>query len=36
MPGATLGAEVEIGPFVFVGPHVTLGDGVRIMPHAYL
>ena len=35
-PGATLGANVEIGPFVFVGPHVTLGDGVRIMPHAYL
>ena len=33
-PGATLGADVEIGPFVFIGPHVTLGAGVRIMPHA--
>jgi UDP-N-acetylglucosamine acyltransferase len=31
--GATLGADVEIGPFSVIGPHVVLGDGVRIHSH---
>lgn len=30
--GAFLGAEVEIGPFCYVGPQVKLGDGVRLLP----
>jgi UDP-N-acetylglucosamine acyltransferase len=29
--GAILGAEVEIGPFCFVGSQVKLGDGVRLL-----
>lgn len=32
--GAVLGAEVEVGPFAYVGPKVRLGDGVRLLPHA--
>lgn len=32
--GAILGAEVEIGPFCFVGREARLGDGVRLLPHA--
>jgi UDP-N-acetylglucosamine acyltransferase len=31
--GAKLGADVEIGPYCLVGPHVTLGDGVRLQSH---
>lgn len=31
--GAILGADVEIGPFCFVGRQVRLGDGVRLLPH---
>jgi UDP-N-acetylglucosamine acyltransferase len=31
---ATLGDDVEIGPFVVVGQRVTLGDGVRVDAHA--
>jgi UDP-N-acetylglucosamine acyltransferase len=31
--GATLGADVHIGPFCHVGEHVTLGDGVRLHSH---
>jgi UDP-N-acetylglucosamine acyltransferase len=31
--GATLGADVEIGPYCLVGPDVTLGDGVRLQSH---
>jgi UDP-N-acetylglucosamine acyltransferase len=31
--GAVLGADVEIGPFSLVGPHVRLGQGVRIHSH---
>ena len=34
--GATLGADVEIGPFCTVGAKVTLGDGVRLISHVAL
>jgi UDP-N-acetylglucosamine acyltransferase len=33
-PGATLGRDVEIGPFAIIGPCVTLADGCRIGPRA--
>lgn len=33
-PGAQLGADVEIGPFAYVGPDVTLGAGTRLHHHA--
>lgn len=32
-PGAELGADVEIGPFCTVGPHVVLGTGTRLISH---
>lgn len=28
--GATLGADVQVGPFCVIGPDVTLGDGCRL------
>jgi UDP-N-acetylglucosamine acyltransferase len=31
--GASLGADVEIGPYCYVGPHVTLGNGVLLKPN---
>ncbi len=31
--GATLGADVEIGPFCVVGPEVVLADGVKLVSH---
>ena len=31
--GATLGADVAIGPFCVVGPEVVLGDGVELVSH---
>ncbi len=31
--GAALAADVEIGPFCTVGPHVTLEKGVRLLSH---
>lgn len=34
--GARLGADVEIGPYSIVGPHVTLGDGVRLQSHVVI
>ena len=34
--GATLGADVEIGPYCIVGPHVVLGDGVRLQSHVVI
>jgi len=34
--GAVLGADVEVGPFCYVGPHVTIGDGCRLLPHCYI
>lgn len=32
--GAELGADVEIGPFAYVGPEVWLGEGTRLHHHA--
>ena len=32
-PGATLGEDVEVGPFCRIGADVTLGDGVRLHSH---
>lgn len=34
--GATLGADVEIGPHALVGPEVVLGEGCRVLGHAVL
>lgn len=31
--GARLGADVEIGPHCVIGPHVSLGDGCRLISH---
>ncbi|MEM9060149.1 MAG: acyl-ACP--UDP-N-acetylglucosamine O-acyltransferase [Pseudomonadota bacterium] len=31
--GATLGADVKIGPYSVIGPDVVLGDGVELMSH---
>ncbi|MEM7212104.1 MAG: acyl-[acyl-carrier-protein]--UDP-N-acetylglucosamine O-acyltransferase, partial [Pseudomonadota bacterium] len=31
--GATIGADVEIGPYCVVGGDVTLGDGVELVSH---
>lgn len=33
-PGAQLGADVEVGPFAYVGAGVTLGDRTRLHHHA--
>jgi UDP-N-acetylglucosamine acyltransferase len=35
-PGASLGHEVEVGPFAIIGPNVIIGDGCRIMARATL
>ena len=32
--GASLGNDVEIGPFCHVGPRAVLGDGVKLVSHA--
>lgn len=34
--GATLGADVEVGPFSIVGPDAKLGDGVRLLSHVVI
>jgi UDP-N-acetylglucosamine acyltransferase len=34
--GAQLGADVEIGPYSIVGPHVSLADGVRLQSHVVI
>jgi len=34
--GASLTGDVEIGPFSVIGPHVALGDGVRILSHVVI
>ena len=35
-PGARIGADVEIGAYSVVGPHLTIGDRTRVMPHVVL
>ncbi len=35
-PGAVLGADVEIGPFVIIGPNVRLGDRCKVLSHAVI
>ncbi len=35
-PGATLGVDVEIGPYCVVGDRVTLGDRCRLQSHVVL
>ena len=34
--GATLGADVEVGPYSIVGANVTLGDGTRLLSHVVI
>ena len=34
--GAELGADVEIGPFCTVGPHVVIEDGARLVSHVVI
>ena len=36
LPGATLGAGVEVGPGAYLEPGVEVGDGCRIGPHVQL
>jgi UDP-N-acetylglucosamine acyltransferase len=33
---AQLGADIEVGPYAIIGPHVKLGDGCRVMGHTFL
>jgi UDP-N-acetylglucosamine acyltransferase len=35
-PGAELAADVDIGPFCLVGPHVRLGAGTRLISHVVI
>jgi len=35
-PSATLGVDIEIGPFCIVGPRVTLGDRTKLISHITL
>ena len=34
--GAVLGKAVSVGPYCVVGPHVTLGDGVRLVAQVHI
>ena len=34
--GAQIGADVVVGPFCHIGPHVSLGDGVHLHSHVVL
>lgn len=34
--GATLGVDVEIGPYAYIGPNVIIGDRCKIYPHAVI
>lgn len=36
MPGATLAADVVIGPYCVIGDHVVLGAGVRLASHVVI
>lgn len=33
-PGAKLGDNVEVGPYVYIDDNVEIGDGCKILPHA--
>ncbi len=35
-PAASLGVDVEIGPYCVIGPSVEIGDGCRLGPHVVL
>lgn len=35
-PGATIGRDVEIGPYCVVGKDVTIGDGTRLTSHVVI
>jgi UDP-N-acetylglucosamine acyltransferase len=35
-PGASIGANVEIGPYTIIGPHVEIGDNTQIGPHSVI
>ena len=35
-PGATIGDDVEIGPFCHIGPDVVLGSGCKLLSHVVL
>jgi UDP-N-acetylglucosamine acyltransferase len=35
-PGASLGADVEVGPFCTIGSNVTVGDRCRLLSHVVL
>ncbi len=34
--GATFARDVEIGPYCVIGPHVSLGEGVRVLSHVVI
>jgi len=34
--GAVIGSDVAIGPYCIVGPHVTIGDGCRLVAHVHV
>ena len=35
-PGASIPVDTEVGPYCFIGDHVTLGPGCRLMSHVVL
>lgn len=35
-PSAKLGANVEVGPWSYIGPDVEIGDGTRVMSHVVI
>lgn len=35
-PAATLGADVEIGPYCMIGPDVVIGDRCRLIAHVFV
>ncbi|HEY6872648.1 MAG TPA: acyl-ACP--UDP-N-acetylglucosamine O-acyltransferase [Geobacteraceae bacterium] len=35
-PNATLGSDVEVGPYAVIGEHVRIGRGTKVGPHAVI